>query len=131
MVFYEYSWANFDRDVKNLAKKIQLVFGKDWFLNVYGIPRGGLPVAVCLSHLLKIPLILDEKEIGQRTLLCDDIFDTGRTITALLERLGFKPKIATLFVRSRKIPEVITVNWLDEKSDIWIIFPWETIETTR
>ena len=51
---------------------------------VYGLPRGGLPIAVSLSHKLDLPLLMnyyDRKIVtDKKILVVDDIADTGHTL---------------------------------------------------
>ena len=47
--------------------------------SVAGVPRGGLILAVLLSHQLGIPLVYVE-EATPSTLLVDDLADTGETL---------------------------------------------------
>jgi len=51
---------------------------------VYGLPRGGLPIAVSLSHKLNLPLLMDyyDRKIvtDKQILVVDDIADTGNTL---------------------------------------------------
>ena len=51
---------------------------KNWKIsNIYGIPRGGLCLAVALSHKLNIKI---SKKPTKYTLIVDDIFETGMTL---------------------------------------------------
>ncbi len=95
---------------------------------VYGPPRGGLPIAVHLSHHLDIELVGTDfinwsiYHGSQKILLADDVVDTGQIINGLKSLLG-KSNIITaacLFKRT-KINDVVHV----EESDDWIIFPFE------
>ena len=58
---YHYKWRQFEKDTKKIVKRIEKA-GLN-FKGVYGIPRGGLPLATKLSHLLDIQLVLNKKEI--------------------------------------------------------------------
>jgi len=49
-----FSWCEFDKSVEYIANKCKFLE----FSGIYGIPRGGLCLAVALSHKLKIKLIL-------------------------------------------------------------------------
>lgn len=112
------TWEGFGMYVENLAKKIQ--DSKQRFGQIFAIERGGLIVGVCLSHLLKIPVT---KHLFQMdTLIVDDIMHTGKT----LEK--FQQKKATLFHRT---DEHARPDFSVEGTDKWIIFPWETEETTE
>ena len=78
----KYTWRQFDKDAKIISKEIieEMVFNSTHFKNIYGIPRGGLPLAVKLSYLLNLPMILDPNNITKSTIICDDISDTGKTL---------------------------------------------------
>ena len=52
MISY-FTWREFDESVEKIANKCRL---KE-FSGIYGVPRGGLCLAVALSHKLKIELI--------------------------------------------------------------------------
>ena len=60
-----------------------MIYVKDLNMNllkfqVYGIPRGGLIVAVLVSHKLGIPLITSLRDMyGKKFLVVDDIVDTA------------------------------------------------------
>ena len=49
MISY-FTWWEFDKSVEQIANKCRF---KD-FSGIYGVPRGGLCLAVALSHKLKI-----------------------------------------------------------------------------
>lgn len=108
------SWNDFEKACGLIVKKL-----KGYNLNtVYGIPRGGLPLAVRLSHLMELDLIIDERKITSSTLIADDIADTGKTLYPWRGHV-----IATLYYHKQSI--VIPTVWIYEKKDAWVIFPWE------
>jgi len=111
-----YSWNAFDADIKKLAQKIKRL--NQSFSAVWGPARGGLPIAVCLSHALDIPLA--KRPADTSILIVDDIADTGRTLRIYAKK-NFT--IATIFYHKQccYAPSV----WLHEKGDQWIVFPWE------
>ena len=113
-----YTWQEFAEDVDKIVQLIR-ESGRI-FKNIYGPPRGGLVLAVCLSHQLGIPMILDESEITAKTLVVDDIADTGETLFIYAYHGNF---IATLFYKRHclYIPDI----WLREKTKKYIRFPWE------
>lgn len=92
------------------------ICAKRRFAGVYGFPRGGLPLAVWISHRAGLPLLLAP---AKDALLVDDIADTGVTL--------FKYKdshfIATMFYHRQS--SVVPSFWMFEKQDEWIVFPWE------
>ncbi|MBI2121856.1 MAG: phosphoribosyltransferase [Candidatus Sungbacteria bacterium] len=114
-----YTWQEFDEDMVKIAEWARA----KKFQSVYGIPRGGLVLAVSLSHRLGIPQILSAEDITKTTLVVDDISDSGKTLTSLEARIGFRPHVATIFwhADTSHRPDFS----LREKKS-WIVFPWET-----
>lgn len=111
-----FTWLDFDKDVSTLREKI-LATGYR-FENIYGIPRGGLVLAVALSHVLNLPLKTREEEVGVNTLIVDDISDSGdtllpyrRSVTATLHVVRGTKVVPTFYTRVR------------QKN--WVIYPWE------
>ena len=108
-----FTWSEFDKSVDYIAKQCKSLK----FSGIYGVPRGGLCLAVALSHKLNIQLI--EKPL-KNSLIVDDIFDTGITLSNFKNIEG-----ANFFVLvSKKKPiwwNTVTLSYKKE----WIIFPWE------
>lgn len=144
-----YSWDEFAIDVEKIACAVEKSGKK--FTHVYGVPRGGLLLAICLSHRLGLKLLLElpdgrtrfepmccalrmmartPKEVLQlkdsKVLIVDDIADTGRTLRKFQWRGFF---IATLFrhPKSTAYPQVA----IREKDDRWVVFPWETEASSK
>ena len=112
MVKY-FSWSEFDKSVEYIANKCKFLE----FSGVYGITRGGLCLAVALSHKLKINLI---SEPIKNSLIVDDIYETGITLKAFKHIEG-----AMFFVLFSKVsPTWWNSVHKSEKSE-WIVFPWE------
>ena len=112
MVSY-FTWSEFDKSVEHIAKKCKYLD----FSGIYGVPRGGLCLAVALSHKLKIKLI---SEPMKNSLIVDDIYETGFTLKSLKDIEG-----AMFFVLFSKIkPTWWNSVFISEKRE-WIVFPWE------
>ena len=112
MVKY-FSWCEFDKSVENIANKCKFLE----FSGIYGIPRGGLCLAVALSHKLKVNLI---SEPIKNSLIVDDIYETGITLKTFKHIEG-----AMFFVLFSKVsPTWWNSVQISEKSE-WIVFPWE------
>ena len=96
---------------------------------ITGIPRGGLVVAVTLSHRLGleymsfntwIQMLISRKIKNGDVLLCDDIADTGLTL-----EIYDKKHIAVLIWKSKNCsfePRFYAFDWEGKE---WMVFPWE------
>lgn len=108
------TWQQVDEFVDRLYKVVE---ERDLhFSGVYGVPRGGLTLGVCVSHALDIPLLLAP---APGCLIVDDIVDTGRT----LDKYKNLYPIACMYFKQNNLFE--PVFWCYEKTDTWIEFPWE------
>ena len=108
-----FSWNEFDNCVEQIAIKCKLLDPS----GIYGVPRGGLCLAVALSHKLKINLITEPKK---NSLIVDDVYETGITLNSFKDIEG-----ANFFVLFSKMnPTWWNTVYLSEKSE-WIVFPWE------
>ncbi|MDC3147575.1 phosphoribosyltransferase [Prochlorococcus sp. AH-716-I09] len=108
-----FTWSEFDKSVEQIASKCNDLE----FSGIYGVPRGGLCLAVALSHKLKINLI--SKPI-KNSLIVDDVYETGITLNNFKDIEG-----AMFFVLFSKIkPTWWNSVFISEKSE-WIVFPWE------
>jgi hypoxanthine phosphoribosyltransferase len=94
-------------------------------VGVYGIPRGGVGIALHISHYLNIPYITDNLSWPNYTneyiVICDDIADSGKTLCDL-EKIHTKLIFATLFYKSKS---VVKPDYYVQLTDSWIVFPWE------
>ncbi len=115
-------------EIVHLADHLAHFIGKQEKVDsIYGIPRGGMPLAVILSHRLKLPIV-DRTGIHATTLIVDDIADSGKTLIDFIQGFRSKfiiyPTIVTFFKRytSKAIPEFIGE---EIHNDDWLIFPWE------
>ena len=108
-----FTWSEFDKSVEQIAHKCRF---KE-FSGIYGVPRGGLCLAVALSHKLKIELI---SEPIKNSLIVDDVYETGITLTNYKDIKG-----ATFFVLFSKITPTWWNTVFISKKNQWIVFPWE------
>lgn len=116
------SWKEFDRATRFLARRIQK--SKIKYSALCGIPRGGLMVAIRLSHLLDIPLTESESLdfMNKNILIVDDVADTGKTLQFYV-LYGYPT--ATLYWNPES--SIQPKFWIKRKSPKeWIIFPWES-----
>jgi uncharacterized protein len=142
-----YSYQDFEVDCKKIANEI--IMSGEQVDYIVGVVRGGVMPAVCLSHLLELPMrcvswstfhaqqlrehaldVSEDIEDGKKILLVDDIIDSGRTMEELLddwEQPRDKILIATLVYN---IDQSITPNFTGRsfsrnKMSDWIDFWWE------
>ena len=108
-----FTWSEFDKSVDYIADQC-----KFWKLSgIYGVPRGGLCLAVALSHKLDLQLI---EKPSKNSLIVDDVFETGITLSNFKHIEG-----ANFFVLvSKKKPIWWNTVKLSHKKE-WIVFPWE------
>ena len=108
------NWIEFDKCIYSIYKQCK----NKIFVGVYGFPRGGLCLAVALSHSLGLPLLDEPKE---NSLIVDDIYDTGYTLEKIKHIKGSETHVWV----SKKKP-----TWWNSykyiKDNEWIIFPWES-----
>ena len=136
MIFKRYTYKDFDQDTEKLAGLIRQIAEAEGkrFTKIYGIPRGGLMVAVRLSHLLGLPLVLREEEIDQNTIVAEDIVHTGETHKRLTKRINLRHFLvaAIFFVHEAEgLWDAVYVHSLKDNRDVWVWFPWETEQSTR
>lgn len=91
------------------------------FTGVYGLPRGGLVLAVMISHRLNIPLLLAP---CKNCLIVDDIADTGISLEHYdIDKNEKQYYITTMYYHRQS--KVVPDFYVYEKTDNWIEFPWE------
>lgn len=127
-----FTWIELENAVNDITTQIK---EENYQIDViYGIPRGGLIVAVLLSHKLDKPLILDPLTAqDKRILIVDDISDTGKTFLKLFDKLdpremAYRPITAAIHFKpgSRFVPDIY-----HKETEDWIVYPWETSETSK
>ena len=107
-----YGWSEFEEDCIELASEI-INSGRN-FINVMGIRRGGIALAVRLADILRLPIT---NEPNLHTLVVDDIVDSGET----RDHFAFFT-FASLHVKpwAKTMPDF----YLHTTED-WIVYPWE------
>lgn len=99
--------------VEHLAKAIKKVKLKKReleYINVYPIPRGGIPVVYLLKQYSDEMVIVDEPELAD--IFVDDLIDSGKTLEKYIHKYR-KPFFALLDKRKQS------------HKGKWIVFPWE------
>ena len=112
------TWDDCEHAVRELADRIISLDRVREACGVFGPPRGGLVLAVCLSHRLGVPL-LHNPTPGM--IWVDDIVDSGRTLTTTS---GLSAVSCAWFERRSGMVEV-ACNQCDGAE--WVVFPWESM----
>ena len=118
MKIRHYSWNEFDEAVARIERPI--------CDSLCPIPRGGLVLAVALSHKFGIPLVERPRKMS---VFVDDIADTGRTLLDWKIKYGNAPAVV-LIRRAACSPIGIAAAEVIE-GDEWIVFPWENKEKAQ
>ena len=94
---------------------------------VYGLPRGGLVLAVMLSHKLGVPMLISP---APGCLIVDDICDSGESLLHYVKNTSGLPldmkayRVATMYYKPNRL-EIKPDIYSKLKGDKWIVFPWE------
>ena len=109
------TWKDFDECIFSISKKCK----NKTFEGVYGFPRGGICLAVALSHSLGLNMLNEPKN---NTLIVDDIYDTGFTLESVKHLKGSETYV---WISKKKPTWWNAYKYTKEKE--WLIFPWENI----
>ena len=112
-------WKEFDECVYSISNQCR----NKSFVGVYGFPRGGICLAVALSHSLGLPLLDEPKD---NTLIVDDIYDTGYTLEKIRHIKG-----SEIYVWVSKKKPTWWNSYKYIKDNEWIIFPWESMNAAN
>ena len=111
----KFTWKDFDDAVRKLTFRIKAVKGAT---GIYGEPRGGLCLAVALSHHTGLPLV---KKPGPGVVWVDDIADKGHT----LMRADCDGSIARFVWMEKKHNPIPVASVITVPNKCWVVFPWE------
>ena len=121
------SWKWVDQQLNTIGDRLEGVEVEF----VSGIPRGGLIPAVMMSHAFSFKYIsyssakLLPLDLRQKTLVIDDIADTGHTLKEAIE-LKFITSTLAMRVGSIATPRLYGQLITDQR---WLVFPWETLDS--
>ena len=115
-VIQKLTWIQFDWAVETIATRYTF----HSFSGIYGVPRGGVCLAVALSHALALPWLTEPKE---GCLVVDDVYETGRTLSLIREQVD-----ATFVVWISKVPPEWWNSAITFSPDEWLVFPWENVD---
>lgn len=106
------TFAELNLLVEKMAVTIRRNAGPNW-LDVYAVPRGGVPVALALQRYIRNMTIVDTPEAA--TIFVDDIIDSGETMRQLCDDHPGKMFYALV---DKTNPE-------EPLRNEWVVFPWE------
>ena len=118
-------WKVTWNDVEFFVRTVANLYRDAKITGVYGIPRGGIILASLLSYRLDVPMLLAP---CRNCIVIDDISDTGETLLHFDRNSSDNGKnkgyhIVTMFYKKESLvkPEF----YMYEKTDAWIVYPWE------
>lgn len=114
----DYNLANLKEDIKVLNAKIVARGIK--YSGIYPVMRGGLPVAMALSHKLQIPLV---DTLDNNPLVVDDIVDSGKT------RLRYNAYDFACLHIGQNAPENAMPDYYVNRTEEWVKYFWEKNES--
>lgn len=109
------NWEDFDIAIGRLCYKLKGIDA----VGIYGQPRGGLCLAVALSHHLNLPLLLEPQD---GMIWVDDVCESGLTVA----NIQHKPAAKAVWVSMKPSFDVIAAYVTFDHP--WVIFPWEDAE---
>jgi hypoxanthine phosphoribosyltransferase len=111
-------------DVSKYVEMVAETYKTASVTGVYGFPRGGLVLAVMISHKMGIPMLAAPAE---GCLIVDDICDSGETLMHYYQNSSAidKPKYHITTMMYKDGAMVTPGIYYGKKGDDWIVFPWE------
>jgi len=110
-----FTWQEFNEAARYLTNVLGTMRSK--LDGIYGIPRGGLVLAVTLSHSLMLPL---KDSVSPRALVVDDICDTGATLQPYVDNI-------TATIHYKPGAAVRPTVFYALKREAWVVYPWEDL----
>jgi GTP cyclohydrolase I len=114
------TWEQVHAGVKDLAGRSTSLVGRSF--DIYGIPTGGAFVAAMLGACLDAPIRTDPPTDPKRTVIVDDIVDSGATLAPYLER-GYD--FVALHGRPGSQLRYLHQGVIGSEVADWMVYPWE------
>lgn len=111
------SHERYQNDIRELEKKLE----KLDILNIFGIPRGGHYPAGIIAHDLSVKQIFNPAEITEKTLIVDDLFDSGKTLQEYMQKYP-KSEFAVVYAKNQTPKKCYVGQYVAKK---WLVFPDE------
>lgn len=112
------TWHDFQVGVDRLRRALKDVPA----VGIYGAPRGGLPLAVTLSHYLELPFLFAPCD---GCIWVDDIFETGKTA----DSLTCTPAAKAVWVTKNPRSDIMAAYVVFDNP--WVVFPWEDAQQAQ
>jgi len=117
----KYPIEEFQNDVEVLSRILKQDFPdyKDGGRSLFGVPQGGVPLALELSYTLGWDLHDSVDYFDEKTVIVDDVCDSGRTRRQYFNRPFY-------VLHKKRGCEPIPTNWIHEvEKNEWIEYWWE------
>lgn len=92
--------------------------------DIYGVPRGGYYPAVLLGEMLKKPVVVRDDCITAKTLIVDDLVDSGKTLLALKEKYPLNT-FAVVYAKNAAIARDNGILFARALTNEWVVLPDE------
>jgi GTP cyclohydrolase I len=99
------------KEVLHAATYAAVIFRTDFCLQIYGIPRGGIPAAMAVVNAIGNAKLIDDPT--KADLIIDDILDSGETMRRFHQ---INPNARQYALFDKRMPP-----WQGQ----WLIMPWE------
>jgi GTP cyclohydrolase I len=100
------------------SKKLALQINPINYTSIYGVPRGGIYLAIQLSQLLNLPIV-EKNKIHKATLIVDDLVDSGKT------RKKYPDNDFAALYKKQYTPIFQKRTYISDTINDWIEFFWE------
>lgn len=126
------TWTDFDAAITAMVPLIP-----PGIHSVFGVPRGGMPLAVALSHRARLQYVTRppiDPETRRGVLIVDDIMHVGETLNFLRKGVWYPGQPALVWYRrtserSTLIDSIVAAKDVQHVTEIlgneWLCFPWE------
>lgn len=112
------------KDIEEYITQVAEYYKDKKITGVYGLPRGGLVLAVMLSHKMNIPLLMAPT---RDCIIIDDICDSGESLIHYTTNRydDNKYHITTMYFNPDSNMQDKIEFYVKIKDENWIVFPWE------
>jgi hypoxanthine phosphoribosyltransferase len=135
------AWGHVNDALRRLVKKLEALPDIKEYQRIYAVGRGGFVPTRLLSGKTKIKNVgfIDPDDPmpslkGNYGIICDDIFDTGKTYHKVVSKVPKSMIFAFLYMRQTDLNDLKhnpknVVYGMGIHSKDYLVFPWEEDET--